>query len=262
MTPLHSLQSQFQTALLQQRALAPGVLSARGVLQWGVYENAYRARLRAALRDNFEILPRVMGDEAFDALADAYIAAHPSRHYSLRWYGHLLCDFMAASEALVEHPALIDLARMQWALRTAFDAADAPTLTAAELSAVPAADWGDLRLTLHPSVQLLPLQWAVGPIWHTLQSEPDDIAPPAALVHHMLVWRQGMGPRWKSLTASETVFVQCLLAGRPFAQVCAALCQYVAEHHAAATAVALLHNLLHSGTIGALAPRTFETTTP
>ena len=253
MTPLQTLQNQFQNALLHDQPMAPGLLSARGAAQFGVYRNAYRARLRGALRDNFEVLPLVMGDDAFDALAHAYIAAHPSHHYSLRWFGHALGAFMADHGALVEHPAMVDLARMEWALRTAFDAAPAAPLTPADLGAVPPAEWPQLVLTLHPSVQLLDLHWAVGPVWHALKSGHEEVPPPDALAHQMLVWRQGMQTRWKSLTPAEASFVQCLHDKKSFAAVCMALSRHAGEDNAAATAVQLLGPLLADGTLCALA---------
>ena len=89
MTPYSTLQADFQTALLHDQTPAPGLLSPRGDAQFEVYRQAYRARLRSALRDNHEVLFQVMGDEAFDALAEAYIAAHPSTFYSLRWFGQV-----------------------------------------------------------------------------------------------------------------------------------------------------------------------------
>jgi hypothetical protein len=261
MMQLQTLQGAFQDALLQDQPMVPALLSARGVAQFGVYRNAYRARLRGALRDNFEVLPLVMGDDAFDALANAYIDSHPSHHYSLRWFGHELCAFMAANEAMVDHPAMLDLARMECALRHAFDAAPAVLLAPAELAALPAADWADVRLTLHPSVQLLDLQWAVGPIWHALKSGQEELDPPAALDHHLLVWRQGMNTQWKSLSPTETVFVQCLLANRTFGQICESLAESVGEDSAAATAVAALGDLLSAGALCALPTRVPETST-
>lgn len=252
MMQLHTLQSQFQQALLLDQPTDPALLSARGVHQFAVYRTAYRARLRAALRDNFETLPLVMGDDAFDALANAYIASHPSQHYSLRWFGHALCDFMAANTALVDHPAMLDLARMEWALRHAFDATPAALLISEALAAVPTSDWADLQLTLHPSVQLLDLHWAVGPTWHAVKHGQDDLEAPEALEHQMLVWRLGMNTQWKSLTQTEADFVQGLLAGRSFGQLCEALAARVAAEQAAATAVALLRDLLTMGAICAL----------
>ena len=252
MTQLEALQNQFQHALLIDQTLAADVLDGRGVAQFGVYRIAYRARLRAALRDNFEVLPLVMGDEAFDALANAYIDAHPSNHYSLRWYGHQLCDFMAANHALLDHPAMLDLARMEWALRTAFDAAPAALLTSEALAAVPAQEWADLQFALHPSVQLLELHWAVGPIWHALKSALDEVAPPEALEHHLLVWRLGMNTQWKTLSKTETDFVKGLQAHRTFGQQCETLAESVGDEQAAATAIALLSELLRAGAICAL----------
>ncbi len=249
---LQGLQSQFQDDVLQDRSVVPGLLSARGVAQFSIYQNAYRARLRGALRENFEVLPLVMGDDAFDALANAYIAAHPSRHYSLRWFGHQLCDFMAESPSLVDHPALLDLARMEWALRHAFDAEAATVLTVAELASVAAQDWVRLHFTLHPSVQLLDLQWAVGPIWHAIKAGHEDLPPPDALPHRMLVWRLGFNTQWKSLSDSETTFVQSLLAGHTFGQACETLAQSVGADDAARVAVGVLRELLTSGTLAAM----------
>jgi hypothetical protein len=124
---------------------------------------------------------------------------------------------------------------------------------------VPAADWADLRFTLLPSVQLLDLQWAIGPIWHALKAGPTELDPPAALNHHLLVWRQGMNTQWKSLNAAEVVFVQCLLAGQHFGQVCEALAQSVGEDGAAAAAASLLSELLNAGALGALPEHSSET---
>lgn len=252
MSSFQTLQTTFQTALLHDQPPAPGLLSPRGDAQFGVYLNAYRARLRAALRDNYEVLPLVMGDEAFDALANAYIDAHPSTHYSLRWFGHQFGAFMTAQDALVAHPAMVDLARMEWALRNAFDAAPAAPLTHAELAAVPAQDWPELRLALHPSVHLLALQWAVGPVWHALKSGQEEVPAPDALPHHLLVWREGMQNRWQSLTEAQTVLVQGLQADLTFGQICAALAQQVGEDQAAATAATALRELLAGGVITGL----------
>lgn len=249
MSHFQTLQSAFQTALLQDQPLVPGLLSQRGDAQFEVYRQAYRARLRAALRDNYDTLPRVMGDEAFDALAHAYIAAQPSRHDSLRWFGHRLADFMAAHEALVPHPAMVDLARLEWAMRYAFDAADAAPLDSATLAALPSQDWPDLRLGLHPSVQVLSLRWAVGPVWHALQNGQEALPAPAALAHHVLVWREGLQVRWQSLDAAQTVFVQGLQADHSFGDICATLAQQWGEDAAAPATVAVLHALLGSGVI-------------
>src|SRR6187399_215634 len=119
-TVLARQQQQLQAAIV-------GAAPAAGLLH--IYQHAYSARLLGALRDNFGVLPRAMGDEAFDALALAYLQSHPSDQPSIRWFGHRLSDFMASHPAVVPHPAFVDLARMEGALRGAFDAPDAPVLS-------------------------------------------------------------------------------------------------------------------------------------
>jgi hypothetical protein len=115
----------------------PGLFAAEGEeLEGGlaVYLQAYRARLTAALRDNYPVLQRALGDDAFDLLARAYLDEHPSHFRSIRWFGDSLAEFLAAAPEHLPHPALVDLARMDWAMRTAFDAADATLLGVGELA--------------------------------------------------------------------------------------------------------------------------------
>ena len=77
MIALQNLQAQFQTALSMDQAPSSGLLHPSGEAQFAVYRSAYRARLRLALRDNNEALAQIMGDDAFDVLANAYIDLTP-----------------------------------------------------------------------------------------------------------------------------------------------------------------------------------------
>ncbi len=258
---LRAQQAAFQAAVvLGCDALAPPLRVAAGrppLLR--VYQFAYTARLTAALRDNFGLLPRVMGDEAFEALARAYIEAHPSRHPSIRWYGGQLVDFMMAREDLVPHPALADLARMEWALRTAFDASDAAPLTPAALAGVAAEDWPRLVFECHPGVQIVPLAWAVEPVWQALKDlEADgvDAAEPALpepqAHHHVLAaWRVGLDTRWRSVEPADEPLLAAMQAGQPFAALCALAAQQVGEtEDAVARVVAALQAWLADGWLG------------
>jgi hypothetical protein len=196
----------------------------------GVYRHAYRARLTEALADNFEILARAMGDAPFTALADAYITAHPSTHPSIRWFGHRLADFMAGSvdadAGLVPHPAFVDLARMDWALRAAFDAADAPAVGREALAGCAPQDFAALRPAAHPSVQQLRLDWAVEAAWRTLREhDPDSGTEPALPApeeqpHTLLVWRRGLETVWRSVEPVEATLLQGLAAGESFGELC------------------------------------------
>lgn len=230
---LRHQQLAFAAAAAADGAYAGALLAADphgGPPRLGVYRHAYRARLAEALADNFEILARAMGDEAFAALADAYITAHPSTHPSIRWFGHRLADFMAASvergEDLVPHPAFVDLARMDWALRAAFDAADAPALGRDALAGWAPQDFAALRLAAHPSVQQVRLDWAIEAAWRALREHDPDTGTEPALPapeerpHTLLVWRSRLETLWRSVEPAEAALLEGLAAGESFAELC------------------------------------------
>lgn len=147
MSALAESQQRFQHAVLADAA-APGLFAVETpelAGGFGLYRVAYRARLLAALRDNFPVLQRALGDEAFADLAHDYIDAHPSRFRSIRWFGDALVAFLDADPERLPHPALADVARMDWAMRGAFDAAGAPLLTLDDLAALVPEDWPQRR---------------------------------------------------------------------------------------------------------------------
>ncbi len=220
-----------------------------------IYQQAYPARLIAALRDNFGVLPQVLGDAAFDALALAYIESHPSRHPSIRWFGDRLPEFMVAHDDLVPHPAIVDLARMEWALRAAFDAADDEVLDVATLAALPAEAWPALVFVPLPSVQLLALAWNVEPVWRALQkTDPGDtpeLPEPRTHAHHLLVWRQGLETRWRSLEAAPARLLHGALQGETFGALCAMAADEVGDAQAALHAASALRGWLEDGLFSA-----------
>jgi hypothetical protein len=247
---LRQQQQDFAAAIWAEVAPGPGALLAATPdgkpARLAVYHHAYRARLAAALRDNYEILALALGDEAFDALARAYLASHPPTQPSIRWFGERLAEFMAAQaeseSALLPHPAFVDLARMDAALRSAFDAADAPVLERSALQAVAPAQWPTLRFTAHPSVALVPLHWAVEAAWRALREHEGEGEPtlpaPEVQPHRLLVWRRGLETQWRSLDDTEAVLLQALLAGDDFTELCVHAAVAVGDEAQAATTVA------------------------
>ncbi|MEO5696384.1 MAG: DNA-binding domain-containing protein, partial [Burkholderiaceae bacterium] len=216
-----------------------------------IYQHAYATRLVAALRDNFGVLPLVLGDDAFDALALAYLESHPSRRPSIRWFGDRLPEFMAQRDDLVPHPAITDLARMEWALRAAFDAADADVLDAAALADVPPSAWPTLVFTPLPSVQLMSLGWNVEPVWRALKDLEPQQAPelpePEPFDHGLLVWRQGLETRWRALDPAPARLLRDALQGQSFGVLCERAADEVGDAQAAAHAATALQGWIADG---------------
>lgn len=223
MSELAELQQCFQEAILIENP-TPGLFAVEGAAFPGgvsVYLGAYRSRLTAALRDNFPVLHRALGDEAFATLASTYIDEHPSHFRSIRWFGDALVEVLAATPELLPHAALVDIARMDWAMRAAFDAANATPMAMHDLAALQPEDWAGQRFTPVPSLQVLDLEWRVEPIWKALNDDAEAATEePQLLPHAVLVWRPVLDCCWRSADACEAAVLRALMHTTTFAECC------------------------------------------
>jgi hypothetical protein len=160
--------------------IAPGgTLDAAGAL--AVYRSGYFARLTEQLGETYETVWRVLGDAAFFAACEQYIAAHPSTSYNLSDYGR---DFPAHLDAMPERPApfvsqlLAELARFELTFHDLFHA---PGHAAAggQTIAESLANLGDLtgvRLRFGSAVRLVACRWAVFDLFrHRKETEAPEI---------------------------------------------------------------------------------------
>ncbi|WP_448510910.1 HvfC/BufC N-terminal domain-containing protein [Immundisolibacter sp.] len=189
-----------------------------------VYHSAYRLRLVEALGTDFPLLRGLLGDAGFERLTADYIAAHPSRSFTLRDFGHALPDFLARHGHYHRRPWLRATAVFEWALLAAFDAADTPFLTMTDLARVPPAQFPRLRFRFAPGVQVLRLRWNVPQAWRAMQEGVAPVPPPRLPVPlDCLVWRREERVYFRSLPADEAALLRALMKGRSFAAACGAL---------------------------------------
>jgi len=211
----HILQGDTQVAcaVLDQGSLPP-------LARLKIYHDAYRWRLLEVMQDHFAQTHRYLGDGFFQSEALAFIEAHPSKHHSLRDYGHAWPEWLAAR--FPDDTDMADLARLEWALRQAFDAANRCALTLADLGHVPADAWATVGFELAPGTTVLHLSHDVAPLWQSLARE-EAPEPVRSRPTGVLVWRQGWQPHFRTLQESEALAVEALLAGRSFSEACAHL---------------------------------------
>lgn len=231
-------------ALLPQLRDGP-TLSGAGGLR--IYHNAYRARLLETLRGDYPTLHAWLGDDQFDGLARAYLNAHPPSHFSLRWLGRDLASFVEAYLVAEQAAPLAELARLEWAFTLAFDAADATPLSLADVAALPADAWPQLRVAAHPSLQRLACRYNSLALWRVAKDGaelPDSQA--LAQEELCLVWRQDLVCQYRALAADEAAALQAMLAGATFAELCERLAVQDGER-APALAAAWLKQWLQDG---------------
>lgn len=256
MSDLRELQEDFTRYLLDQpNAMAERAQGSRRAdvgLMLNVYRHAYVARLIEVLATDYPKLKTLAGEAMFDRLARAYIAAHPSRSFSARWLGGQLPGFLATASPFSEQPALAAMATFEWALATAFDAADAPAEPLAALAAVPPAAWPAMRLHPHPALVRIDLVVDVPGVWQRLDRReaageiPEQAGMPAA----WLAWRIGLDVKFRALPADEAWAIDAMRRGEDFAAICEGLCGFIDADQAAFRAAGLIRTWIEADLIG------------
>ncbi len=215
---LIDLQTRFQAFILQEAESPPAGLQAVGAT---VYSEAYVLRLTEALVNDYPVLQQLLGETGFAGMARTYALASPSRHFSVRWFGQHLARYLRTTSPYAAEPYLGELAAFEWLMGEAFDAANAPTIGAEQLGAIPAADWPDLTLAFHPSLRRLDVQHDVLAIWQSRGSElATDPQGASRLPMHVAVWRRGLEVYFRPLVPGEALSLDALLDGETFAAAC------------------------------------------
>jgi hypothetical protein len=255
--PLRELQQDMQRHLLGE---ASGVTTAivdapplPAADRLAIYRNAYQVRLIEALDDTYPNLHAVLGDEVFMALGEEFVAAQPSVHRSIRWYGAELAQYLRQHSPYAEQPILAELAMLEWTLAEVFDAADALATPRAAFSAIEPSAWSELRFEFHPSLHRLHLQWNTTAVWQAMsrgEAPPD----PVCAEHPVpwLLWRQNLQNYFRSMTADEAVALDAALRGDNFGEICETLAEWLAEEQIPLRAAGLLGAWADSGIIVAV----------
>jgi len=253
-TRLRRLQRDLQRHLLgEPSSIADAIVDAPPLAvadRLGIYRNAYRVRLIEALGDTYPVLHAVLGDEVFVALGEEFVAAHPSVHRSIRWYGGELSEFLKQCPPYGEQPILAELALLEWTLAEVFDAADAEPEPRAAFSAVDASAWPDLHFEFHPSLRRLHLQWNTAAVWQAMSH--DETPPDPVCAEHpvpWLLWRQNLQNYFRSMTADEAAALDSALRGGNFGEICESLAQSLPDDEIPLRAASLLGTWADSGII-------------
>lgn len=199
-----------------------------------IYNRQYWYRVLGALAEDFPALRAVIGSRKFHELSIAYLAAHPSRSFTLRNLGSKLVEWLGKHAHFTgrrQHLA-IDVARIEWAFVEAFDSAEYPSLSLEQIAQLDAAS----SLALQPHLQLLALEYPADDLvvqLHTGEKrqvgeagmEQDDTElPPAALpkLRRQPTWvaahRVDLSVYYRRLACEEYQMLAALRAGKPLGE--------------------------------------------
>jgi len=150
-----------------------------------IYADMFIWRQIDVLREDFPRLAEKLGDDAFYALAESYLRAHPSTHASLSELGAQLPGFVP--------PELRELATLEWARAQIFEEPDAVPLE--RLQPVGEDELPLVKLRFVPALRLL---------------------------GSTAVWKKDFEVRHATLDDAEARALELAMAGQPLGVVCEA----------------------------------------
>lgn len=223
---LLAAQRQFHSNLLDPDAQVSGAPNAKFERGFGIYRNAYRARLISCLRESYERVWSWIGDEAFDRAAIHHLILHPPCSWTLDDAG---AEFAATlSELFPDEPEVEELAWLEWQMQVAFKASDEAPIDPDRFTAMTReygeAEWTSMRLFLSGSVALRQIKTACPEVWGAIdRGEPWTGRLSIDRPMSVLVWRQDLQPRFRTVQSHEAHALGLVLGQASFGCICAAL---------------------------------------
>jgi hypothetical protein len=215
---LPDLQAAFRAHVLgEDRAELLDTVSGGTLLPAGrlaIYRNHVRLSLTAALAATFPVVARLVGEAFFAGLAGGYLRSRPPAGPVLAEYGAGFADHIAAEPAASGLSYLADVARLEWALNLAWQAAPGPALRPDELGRLAVADPRAVTIALQPGTTLLQSRWPIDLIWRANQpgsGEPDVALDGGGVA--LLVFRGADDAGFVVLGAQDSRFIAALVSG-------------------------------------------------
>lgn len=174
--------NQFQEALLHPPAnilselhSSPNINSEK---RFNIYQYAYQARLIEILASDYPKLKMLfdteLGKDAFQTMAEAYLAKYPSRYPNVYYFSQHLAQFLGESSQYKAHTYLKEMADFEWIMGEVQHAADIKPLEPNALLSVPGEKFGEIKLKFTDSMQLLSYHWNVPKIWGILEHQDNS----------------------------------------------------------------------------------------
>ena len=191
--------------------------------RFAVYRNNIAVGLIASLEMRYPVTRRLVGDDFFRAMAQAFVARNKPSSPVLILYGAEFPAFVETFEPAREIAYLPDVARLENAWVESYHSADAMPLELSDIAAIDPERLGEVRFEFHPAVRLLHFAHPAASIWAAHQGAGEPHAPERWRPEDALIVRPLADVRVRILPPGGHDFAAALLAGAPLGAAAAPL---------------------------------------
>ena len=207
-------------AIAPERVVTPSArMTAKERLD--VYRFAYKARLVECLADDYKVVSQLLGEDAFEALAHAYIDRFPSTSPNLNAYGRRMSAFIRESRLASAFAS--ELASLEWAIVEVIHAPSSPPLDLTELASLPPDAWATARLVKSEAVRLFRFEHPVNAFFQSAMNDAMPAEEPAPAPSFVVVYRNDATVWRMDLSAAMTRVLGPLLEGATIGEALGAL---------------------------------------
>ena len=179
-----------------------------------VYRNTVLRGAIDALAANVPTVHRLLGDDAFDAAAAAFVRVRLPGDGRLVRYGAGLPEFLASHPSLAEIDCLPGVAALDLAWIESHLAADAPSLATSDVFSLTAEQLLHGRLVPHPAARWLSFPVPAFTIWRH-EREGRKLADPLSRRSESALLTRPVGSvGWREIDAGEAAFLAACASGR------------------------------------------------
>lgn len=178
---LREIQNRFSAALRNPDEKIPQEIAKQNgcvaTKRFSVYRNNVYVSLIEALRRQFPVVNRLVGEEFFTSLARVYIDGNLPKSPLMFEYGDTFPDFLKSFDKVQDLPYLADIARIDYGRTQSYHALDAESLSLQNLAAIPQERFPAASFSLHPSARIIRSEFPILSIWraNTENSDVEEI---------------------------------------------------------------------------------------
>lgn len=208
-------QPDFKVALLDaSRPVPPGLTDARGRVagaRFNVYRNNVATSLGEALQTGFPATAALLGETNFKTLAQGYLRSNPPSSPLMLLYGGRFPRYLANIPALKKMGYLPDVARLEYALRQSYHAADAAEIPTERLADLAPTDLNNAVLIFAPATRLVASDFPILAIRAKALGTHPEALPGVA--QPCLITRRDFDPEAQAITEAQAALIATLMQG-------------------------------------------------
>ncbi|MEP1554193.1 MAG: DNA-binding domain-containing protein [Paraglaciecola sp.] len=214
--------SEFHAALIDYvktgslEDIMPHISDLESKRRLAVYRNTFISSCIDGLTRKYPSCEKLLGVDFFKTLAREFSITNPPSNPVLSEFGETFPEYIR--DALHQaHPDLSyvwDVCQLDRAWHRAYFATEKTPLDETAIEAL-IVDIENKSLSLHPSVQLVKLEWTVTSLWSQLRDS--DISEEISIEVNpktIMVWRDSETILHRTLLASEALFISSIYEGR------------------------------------------------